>query len=139
MITQDIKKALVEKALVARKNAYCPYSHYPVGAALLTSQGTTFTGVNIDNASYGLTICAERCAVFNAVSAGYREFTAIAVATEDGGTPCGACRQVLAEFNPSMRVIVCNDKGEVTLECGLEDLLPYGFELSECRAPFADN
>ncbi|MEE2713862.1 MAG: cytidine deaminase [Planctomycetota bacterium] len=89
---------LVQRARDARGNAYAPYSDYRVGAALLTDDGRVFTGVNVENASYGLTVCAERSAIFTAVAAGARSFQAIAVATEDGASCCGACRQVLFEF-----------------------------------------
>jgi cytidine deaminase len=96
----------VEAARAAQEHAYCPYSHYRVGAALETDDGILFTGCNVENASYGLTICAERSALFTAVSAGARRFRRIVVATdsEPPGPPCGACRQVLAEFGPDLEV-----------------------------------
>lgn len=97
---------LVEAARAAQEHAYCPYSHYRVGAALETDDGLLFTGCNVENASYGLTICAERSALFTAVSAGARRFRRIVVATdsEPPGPPCGACRQVLAEFGAELEV-----------------------------------
>jgi cytidine deaminase len=104
-------KELITMAAQARKAAYAPYSHYLVGAALLTASGQVFTGCNVENAAYGMAICAERTAAVKAVSEGEREFVAIAVVTGDGGTPCGACRQVLAEFGPLMRVLVADAHG----------------------------
>ena len=97
---------LVEAARAAQERAYCPYSHYRVGAALLTDDGRVFVGCNVENASYGLTICAERSAVFTAVSSGAQRFRRIVVVTdsEPPGPPCGACRQVLAEFGADLEV-----------------------------------
>ena len=120
---------LMEFARSASENAYAPYSGFHVGAALLTSDGTVYTGVNVENASYGATICAERSAVSAAVSDGCREFEAIAVYSPDGGaSPCGICRQVLLEFNDSLRVITYDDRGQLE-ECKLSGLLPKGFVL----------
>jgi cytidine deaminase len=104
-------KELIAMAAQARKAAYAPYSHYLVGAALLTASGKVFGGCNVENAAYGMAICAERTAAVKAVSEGEREFVAIAVVTVDGGTPCGACRQVLAEFGPRMKVLVADADG----------------------------
>ncbi len=125
-------KALIEAAKAAYQRAYAPYSRFPVGAALLTTSGQVFTGCNIENASYGLTICAERVAVGCAVASGQREFAAIAVVTNTAGpaSPCGACRQVLVEFNPHMRVILTNLKGD-TVETTAEGLLPGAFTAIE--------
>ena len=102
---------LVSLAAEARKKAYAPYSNFAVGAALLAKSGRVYTGCNVENVSYGLTVCAERVAVFKAVSEGEREFEAIAVVTENGVTPCGACRQVLIEFGDDIQVIVADTAG----------------------------
>ena len=122
-------RILMDKAIEASKNAYCPYSKFPVGACVLTDNDKIYTGCNIDNASYGLTVCAERNALFSAVGAGEREFTALCVVgdTEAPISPCGACRQVMAEFKVP-RIILANLKGDVK-EYTLEELLPYGFSL----------
>ncbi len=117
---------LVSLAAEARKKAHAPYSNFAVGAALLAKSGRVYTGCNVENASYGLTICAERVAVFKAVSEGEREFEAIAVVTENGNTPCGACRQVLMEFGGDIQVIVADTAGHQRVFV-LTDLLPEGF------------
>ncbi len=117
---------LIALATEARQKAYAPYSHYLVGAALLTSSGKVYTGANVENASYGLAICAERTAAVKAVSDGERDFVAIAVVTENGGTPCGACRQVLNEFGPEMRVLIANAAGNYQA-LRLSELLPASF------------
>jgi cytidine deaminase len=117
---------LIALATEARHKAYAPYSHYPVGAALLTASGKVYTGVNVENASYGLAICAERTAAVKAVSDGERDFLAIAVVTENGGTPCGACRQVLNEFGPDMRVLIADATGKYQAH-RLSELLPASF------------
>jgi len=119
---------LVQKAVEAAKAAYAPYSNYHVGAALLTSGGHVFTGANVENASYGLTVCAERTAVAHAVTSGQRTFEAIAVVTRDGGTPCGSCRQVLAEFARDMKILVGRPDGTFRLT-SLAALLPDAFDL----------
>jgi cytidine deaminase len=117
---------LVSLAAEARKKAHAPYSNFAVGAALLAKSGRVYTGCNVENASYGLSICAERVAVFKAVSEGEREFEAIAVVTENGVTPCGACRQVLMEFGDDIQVIVADTAGHRRV-FALADLLPEGF------------
>lgn len=126
-LNDDNRQRLIEAALEARRWAYAPYSHYAVGAALLTESGKVYEGVNIENAAYPTTICAERVAVFKAVSEGERAFTAIAVVTSNGGTPCGSCRQVLAEFGVDTVVIIANTQGEVVRESTVADLLPGAF------------
>ncbi len=127
MITDEMRQRLVEAAVNARQWAYAPYSHYAVGAALLTTSGRIYDGVNIENAAYPTGICAERVAVFKAVSEGERQFTAIAVVTENGGTPCGSCRQVMAEFGLQTIVLIANDHGQILQEVALSDLLPGAF------------
>ncbi|NMC79055.1 MAG: cytidine deaminase [Chloroflexi bacterium] len=118
---------LIQVALAARANAYAPYSHYAVGAALLAASGRVFEGVNVENAAYPTSMCAERVAVFKAVSEGERKFTAIAVATENGGAPCGSCRQVLAEFGLDIEVIIVNSEGKVIRRMPVGQLLPGAF------------
>lgn len=126
-VAPEVRGELVQKALEAQKKAYAPYSRYSVGAALLAKSGKIYCGCNVENASYGLTMCAERNAIFKAASEGELEFEAIALVTKDGGMPCGACRQVLNEFNARMTVIAADEQGVVHFESGLEGLLPYSF------------
>ncbi len=128
-----MREKLIEMAKRARENAYAPYSNFKVGAALLTEDGEIFTGANVENASYGLSICAERVAVFKAVSEGKRKFKAIAVVadTEKPTPPCGACRQVLAEFG-DIEVIMANLKGDVKV-MKLSELLPEAFTPDDLR------
>jgi cytidine deaminase len=121
---------LVTLATQARERAYAPYSHYKVGAALLGASGRVYTGCNVENGVYPLCLCAERTAVAKAVSEGERQFEAIAVVTDDGGTPCGACRQVLSEFGSTIRVIVASTSGEVRTFT-VNELLPEAFVLAE--------
>ena len=120
------RQALIDQAKVARESAYVPYSHYRVGAALVTASGRVFSGCNVENAVYSETICAERTAVVKAVSEGERDFYAIAVVTRDGGAPCGACRQVLSEFAPHMIVLIADTEGQVR-ETTAAELLPDRF------------
>ena len=117
---------LLQQAIKAMDNAYTPYSHYKVGAALLTTDGKIYRGCNIENASYTPSVCAERTAVFKAVSEGDRNFRAIAVATVNGGAPCGVCRQVLREFAPNITVILGDVEGNYEV-LTLADLLPHSF------------
>jgi cytidine deaminase len=121
------KNALVRQASAARDRAYAPYSHYDVGAALLTSSGKIFTGCNIENASYSATMCAERTAVFKAVSEGERSFVALAVVTANGAAPCGICRQVLNEFGRDTLILIADTTGAILHETTVGDLLPDGF------------
>ena len=118
---------LIKLASEIRKNAYVKYSNYPVGAALLGKSGKIYTGVNIENAVYPLTICAERTALFKAVSEGEKEFDAISVVTDNGGSPCGSCRQVLAEFGLDMIVYIADGEGNLLEETTVRELLPRAF------------
>ena len=128
MSLTDDELALYERARGAAANAHAPYSRFPVGAALRTEAGQVFTGVNVENSSFGLSCCAERSAIFTAVSAGHTDLAAIAVyADAVSAPPCGACRQVMAEFAPQLRVIWRRD-GELVAS-SLGDLLPDGFRL----------
>ncbi|MDQ0286489.1 cytidine deaminase [Desulfofundulus luciae] len=126
---------LINTARASRERAYAPYSGFRVGAAILTSEGRLYTGCNIENASYGLTVCAERVALFKAVSNGERHFAALAVISdsEDYCTPCGACRQVLAEFGNEIKVYMCNHHGEYIVKT-LAELLPLSFKLKAGEA-----
>ena len=119
---------LIQKALQAREAAYAPYSRYKVGAALLGKSGRIYTGCNVENASYGATICAERVAVVKAVSEGELQFEALAVAVDgdEPGSPCGICRQFLAEFGTGLRLILVNLKG-ARVDSTLEEYLPEAF------------
>lgn len=124
------KQRLIETARDVRLRAYAPYSHYLVGAALLTDDGKIFGGCNVENASYGLCMCAERVAVGSAVAAAAGKIVALAVVTEDGGSPCGACRQVLAEMNPQMTVIIASAaEGAAPRVTTAAELLPGMFVL----------
>lgn len=126
MITDQQRDALLSAACQVRQFAYAPYSNYKVGAAVLAENGQIFTGVNVENATYGLTICAERTAVFNAVSAGQRRITAVAVCTENAGSPCGACRQILVEFGGDIPIYITNPQGD-TRQSSAYTLLPDHF------------
>jgi cytidine deaminase len=127
MLTDEQREHLIEIAQHTRRWAYAPYSNYLVGAALLTTSGRIYEGVNVENAAYPTGMCAERVAVFKAVSEGERQFEAIAVVTRNGGTPCGACRQVLAEFGQDTVVLIANDTGQIMQETHIKELLPLAF------------
>lgn len=118
--------ALAQAAQAARRRAYVPYSHYQVGAAVLCEDDQVFTGCNIENAVYPLTCCAERVAIFNAISSGRRLLRALAVATSNGGSPCGSCRQVMHEFGPEMPVFIVDEFGSVRTT-SVDQLLPDSF------------
>ncbi|MCA9900174.1 MAG: cytidine deaminase [Ardenticatenaceae bacterium] len=126
MVNEEQRTTLIEAAMAIRERAYVPYSHYPVGAALLMEDGTIITGVNVENSSYGLTICAERTAVTRAITAGYRKILAVAVATDNAGSPCGACRQVLTEFAGDVPVYLVDATGNGR-DTTLHTLLPDHF------------
>ncbi len=125
------RKRLLRAAMAAREFSYSPFSHFRVGAALLTADGEIVTGCNIENSAYSPTLCAERCAVAKAVSEGKRHFVAIAVVGPEDGytTPCGVCRQVLYEFCDESLVILCAGTDEHYMETTLGELLPRGFRL----------
>ncbi len=128
MLSEEKIKELVGLAAGARERAYAPYSKYPVGAAVLFASGKIYTGCNIENASYGLSNCAERTAVFKGVSEGEQEIVAVAVAVKGktAGSPCGACRQVIREFGPKALLISAAENGEYFSKT-LEELLPDSF------------
>lgn len=119
------ERSLVAAAKTARLNAYAPYSEFLVGAALLTENGEIFTGCNVENISFGLTLCAERVALSSAVAAGHKTFHMIAIVADTASpiSPCGACRQVLAEFTPGLKVVLATLKGDIE-RFSLEELLP---------------
>ncbi len=127
-LTKEERKFLIDLANEARRRAYAPYSKYSVGAALRTKTGRVYTGVNVENAAYPVSICAERVAVFKAVSEGEHEFEVIAVVTDNGGSPCGSCRQVLAEFGLSTLVLIADGEGRLVKETSVGDLLPEAFQ-----------
>ena len=128
-MTDQERDELIQSAVDAQKRAYCPYSNFPVGAALRTVSGRIFQGVNVENASFGLTICAERVAASAAVAAGETKFTAIAVVSRTGVSPCGACRQFLAEFNPNLVIIMVDSLNPSEgHRATLDRLLPSRFE-----------
>lgn len=135
MNTMDYQ-TLLAKAEEARANAYCPYSHFAVGAALLAQNGRIYTGCNVENASYGATLCAERVAIAKAVSEGTHAFFALAVVGAEAGAagdycpPCGICRQVLAEFCPPAMPVVLR-RGDEVVVLTLSDLLPHAFTLED--------
>jgi len=118
---------LLKAASVAARSAYAPYSNFQVGAALATDSGRIVAACNVENSSYGLTICAERAAVFKAISEGERAFQALAICAPGGARPCGACRQVLAEFNPELLVLVSDQNNNLVATHRLSELLPHSF------------
>jgi cytidine deaminase len=133
MITSEQRNELIQRATEARKMAYAPYSNYLVGAALLTRSGKYFTGANVENAAYPMSLCGERVAIFKAVSEGEREFVALAVISGNGGSPCGACRQVMAEFGLDTVVLIADAEGGLIQEATVSDLLPGAFGPGDLR------
>ena len=121
------KQSLIDLANESRKRAYAPYSNYQVGAALRTKSGKIYTGVNVENAAYPHTMCAERVAIFKAVSEGETEFEVLAVATNNGGSPCGGCRQVMAEFGLDTIVLIADGEGHLQKQMTVDELLPEAF------------
>ncbi len=131
-IAPSLSRSLTDAANDAKTKAYAPYSRFRVGSALLAEDGTVFTGCNVENSSFSLTICAERNALFKAVSEGHSVFRAIAVTSDDPGflTPCGACRQVLSEFAPDIEVILATASGKIK-RTNLKELLPMPANLKK--------
>jgi cytidine deaminase len=127
ILTEEETRDLIGLAIEAQRRAYAPYSHYPVGAALRSRTGRIFTGCNVENAAYPHGMCAERTAVFKAVSEGERQFDVLAVVTPNGGSPCGGCRQVLAEFGLDTVVLIADGSGKLLQETTVQDLLPEAF------------
>jgi cytidine deaminase len=128
------RKTLIELANEARHRAYAPYSNYQVGAALRTRSGRIYTGCNVENAAYPTSMCAERVAIFKAVSEGEKEFDVIAVVTPNGGSPCGGCRQAMAEFGLDMIVLIADGGGHLIQETNVAGLLPGAFTPKDLKA-----
>jgi cytidine deaminase len=126
-IKKEERQSLIDLANEARRRAYVPYSKYPVGAALRTKSGRLYTGVNVENAAYPQTMCAERVAIFKAVSEGETEFEVIAVVTNNGGSPCGGCRQVMAEFGLDTIILIADGDGRLQKVLTVAELLPDAF------------
>jgi cytidine deaminase len=133
-LTKQEKQALIDLANTARQRAYAPYSNYPVGASLRTKTGRIFTGINVENASYPQTMCAERVAIFKAVSEGEKDFEVIAVVTNNGGSPCGGCRQVMAEFGLNTIVLMADGNGKLVKQTTVKELLPEAFTPEQLKA-----
>ena len=125
-LTDDLKNKLVQAAIDTLPYSYSPYSNYAVSAALLTEDNQIYNGINVENRSYSMTICAERAAMCSAVSAGKTQFKALAIVTEKGVFPCGACRQFISEFNPELPLIIANARGEILRELSLSTIFGEG-------------
>jgi cytidine deaminase len=126
-ISEEQKETLIQAAMAVRHWAYVPYSHYPVGAAILTTSGKIYDGINVESAAFPTTMCAERVAIFKAVSEGERDFVAIAVVTDNAGSPCGGCRQVMAEFGLETIVFITDGEGKISQVTTVSSLLPGAF------------
>lgn len=126
-LSDNERQSLIDLANEARKRAYAPYSKYHVGAALRTKGGRVFTGANVESAAYPTTMCAERIAVYKAVTEGELKFDVIAVVTDNGGSPCGGCRQVMAEFGLETIVLIADGRGKLVKELTVGELLPEAF------------
>jgi cytidine deaminase len=126
---------LIGKAIAASRQAYVPYSNFRVGAILVDTEGQIYSGCNVENASFPASICAERTALVKAISEGVRNFETIVIATKNGGSPCGICRQMLNEFSPEMRVVCVTFDGSVTIDASLNELLPHGFSHDDLIPP----
>ena len=126
-------KTLLEAARRARRQAYAPYSRFPVGAAVVGTSGKIYTGANVENASYGLTVCAERIAIFKAITAGESALSAVAVVTSSGGSPCGACRQVMGEFATRDALVIVGDTGGRVRRYPLQRMLPVPFSAAHLK------
>lgn len=122
-------KKLINAARLTQKYSYAPYSKYKVGAAVLTDDDTIISGCNVESSSYGLTCCAERVAIYSAIAQGHNKFKALAIFTENGGTPCGACRQVIWDLCGDIPIYIADEKGNVD-ETTSKELLPKAFELN---------
>ena len=118
---------LIKKAVEAQKRAKAPYSKYPVGAALLLQDGKVIYGCNIESKAYPTTLCAERIAIFSAISQGYTKFQALALITQDGGTPCGGCRQIMHEYLGNIPIYIANNSIEKYKTLSIKELLPHPF------------
>jgi cytidine deaminase len=132
-LTDEERRLLIDLASEARRRAYAPYSNYQVGAALRTRSGRIFTGCNIENAAYPTSMCAERVAIFKAVSEGEKEFEVLAVVTSNAGMPCGGCRQVMAEFGLDTLVLIAGDEGRLVQEITVAGLLPGAFTAQDLK------
>ena len=131
---EEEKQTLIARALASRQWAYAPYSGYRVGAAILAASGKFYDGCNVENAAYGNTLCAERTALVKAVSEGERQFEALALVTDNGGFPCGTCRQMWAEFGLDLQVLILDGLGQLIHETTLKTLLPEPFTPAQLPA-----